>query len=201
MITPFETMINDIKKHYKLSNNNLAYELGVSSYAIHNWLNGQNPNRLNYTKVKELHNTIKKELHNAIEKEIVDDPVEFDVFDDMQKVFYSKRLKAVFGMKISSVLTTFNQWCRTNEKNGENFHNGYYWCNTTFNIAWDYWFQYSFTSKDDFGDVVKRLKDAKLLIESTVFTEKGNTHIWRVDVERLTKLYQEKVKDNASNNR
>lgn len=101
MITPFETMIHDIKKHYKLSNNSLAYELGVSSYAIHTWLNGQRPSKPNYIKVKELHNTIKKE--------IVADPVEFDVFDDMQKVFYSKRLKAVFGMKISSVLTTFNQ--------------------------------------------------------------------------------------------
>jgi hypothetical protein len=188
MITPFETMINDIKKHYKLSNNSLAYELGVSSYAIHTWLNGQRPSKPNYIKVKELHNTIKKE--------IVADPVEFDVFDDMQKVFYSKRLKAVFGMKISSVLTTFNQWCRTNEKHGEHFYNGHYWCATTFDIAYDYWFKYSFTSKQDFSDAVNKLRDAKLLIESSVLTDKGNTRIWRVDVERLTKLYQERVKTN-----
>lgn len=188
MITPFETMIHDIKKHYKLSNNNLAYELGVSSYAIHTWLNGQRPSKPNYIKVKELYNTI--------EKEIVTDPVEFDVFDDMQKVFYSKRLKAVFGMKISSVLTTFNQWCRTNEKHGEHFYNGHYWCATTFDIAYDYWFKYSFTSKQDFSDAVNKLRDAKLLIESSVLTDKGNTRIWRVDVERLTKLYQERVKTN-----
>lgn len=193
MITPFETMINDIKKHYKLSNNSLAYELGVSSYAIHTWLNGQRPSKPNYIKVKELHNTIKKE--------IVADPVEFDVFDDMQKVFYSKRLKAVFGMKLSSVLTTFNQWCRTNEKRGEHFYNGHYWCATTFDIAFEYWFKHSFTSKQDFSDAVNKLRDAKLLIESNVLTEKGKTWIWRVDVERLTRLYQERVNDNASNNR
>lgn len=193
MITPFETMIHDIKKHYKLSNNNLAYELGVSSYAIHTWLNGQRPSKPNYIKVKELYNTIKKE--------IVAEPVEFDVFDDMQKVFYSKRLKAVFGMKISSVLTTFNQWCKTNEKRGEHFHNGHYWCATTFDIAYNYWFKYSFTSKQDFSDAINKLRDAKLLIESNVLTDKGNTWIWRVDVERLTKLYQERVKENASNNR
>lgn len=193
MITPFETMIHDIKKHYKLSNNNLAYELGVSSYAIHTWLNGQRPSKPNYIKVKELYNTIKKE--------IVTDPVEFDIFDDMQKVFYSKRLKAVFGMKISSVLTTFNQWCRTNEKHGEHFYNGHYWCATTFDIAYDYWFKYSFASKQDFSDAVNKLRDAKLLIESNVLTDKGNTWIWRVDVERLTRLYQERVNENASNNR
>lgn len=188
MITPFETMIHDIKKHYKLSNNNLAYELGVSSYAIHTWLNGQRPSKPNYIKVKELYNTIKKE--------IVTDPVEFDIFDDMQKVFYSKRLKAVFGMKISSVLTTFNQWCRTNEKHGEHFYNGHYWCATTFDIAYDYWFKYSFASKQDFSDAVNKLRDAKLLIESSVLTDKGKSRIWRVDVERLTKLYQERVKTN-----
>lgn len=193
MITPFETMIHDIKKHYKLSNNNLAYELGVSSYAIHTWLNGQRPSKPNYIKVKELYNTIKKE--------IVAEPVEFDVFDDMQKVFYSKRLKAVFGMKLSSVLTTFNQWCRTNEKRGEHFYNGHYWCATTFDIAFEYWFKHSFASKQDFSDAVNKLRDAKLLIETKVLTDKGNTWIWRVDVERLTKLYQERVKENASNNR
>lgn len=193
MITPFETMINDIKKHYKLSNNNLAYELGVSSYAIHTWLNGQRPSKPNYIKVKELYNTIKKE--------IVAEPVEFDVFDDMQKVFYSKRLKAVFGMKLSSVLTTFNQWCKTNEKRGEHFYNGHYWCATTFDIAFEYWFKHSFTSKQDFSDAVNKLRDAKLLIESNVLTDKGKTWIWRVDVDRLTKLYQERVKENASNNR
>lgn len=193
MITPFETMIHDIKKHYKLSNNNLAYELGVSSYAIHTWLNGQRPSKPNYIKVKELYNTIKKE--------IVAEPVEFDVFDDMQKVFYSKRLKAVFGMKLSSVLTTFNQWCRTNEKRGEHFYNGHYWCATTFDIAFEYWFKHSFASKEDFSDVINKLRDAKLLIESNVLTDKGNTWIWRVDIDRLTKLYQERVNDNASNNR
>lgn len=193
MITPFETMIHDIKKHYKLSNNNLAYELGVSSYAIHTWLNGQRPSKPNYIKVKELYNTIKKE--------IVAEPVEFDVFDDMQKVFYSKRLKAVFGMKLSSVLTTFNQWCRTNEKRGEHFYNGHYWCATTFDIAFEYWFKHSFASKQDFSDAVNKLRDAKLLIETKVLTDKGNTWIWRVDVDRLTKLYQERVNDNASNNR
>lgn len=193
MITPFETMIHDIKKHYKLSNNNLAYELGVSSYAIHTWLNGQRPSKPNYIKVKELYNTIKKE--------IVAEPVEFDVFDDMQKVFYSKRLKAVFGMKLSSVLTTFNQWCRTNEKRGEHFYNGHYWCATTFDIAFEYWFKHSFASKQDFSDAVNKLRDAKLLIESNVLTDKGNTWIWRVDVDRLTKLYQERVNENASNNR
>lgn len=190
MITPFETMIHDIKKHYKLSNNNLAYELGVSSYAIHTWLNGQRPSKPNYIKVKELYNTI--------EKEIVTDPVEFDVFDDMQKVFYSKRLKAVFGMKISSVLTTFNQWCKTNEKRGEHFYNGHYWCATTFDIAFEYWFKHSFTSKQDFSDAVNKLRDAKLLIETSALTERGNTRLWRVDVERLTKLYQERVKDNEN---
>lgn len=190
MITPFETMINDIKKHYKLSNNSLAYELGVSSYAIHTWLNGQRPSKPNYIKVKELHNTIKKE--------IVADSVEFDVFDDMQKVFYSKRLKAVFGMKVSSILTTFNQWCRTNEKHGEHFYNGYYWCATTFDIAFEYWFKYSFASKQDFSDAVNKLRDAKLLIETSALTERGNTRLWRVDVERLTKLYQERVKDNVN---
>ena len=190
MITPFETMIHDIKKHYKLSNNNLAYELGVSSYAIHTWLNGQRPSKPNYIKVKELYNTIKKE--------IVAEPVEFDVFDDMQKVFYSKRLKAVFGMKLSSVLTTFNQWCRTNEKRGEHFYNGHYWCATTFDIAFEYWFKHSFASKQDFSDAVNKLRDAKLLIETKVLTDKGNTWIWRVDVERLTKLYQERVKENVN---
>ena len=190
MITPFETMINDIKKHYKLSNNSLAYELGVSSYAIHTWLNGQRPSKPNYIKVKELHNTIKKE--------IVSDPVEFDVFDDMQKIFYSKRLKELFGMKVSSVLTTFNQWCKTNEKHGEHFYNGYYWCATTFDIAYDYWFKYSFTSKPDFSDAVNKLRDAKLLVESNVLTDKGNTWIWRVDVERLTKLYKETVEFNEN---
>lgn len=188
MITPFETMVNDIKKHYKLSNNSLVYELGVSSYAIHTWLNGQRPSKPNYIKVKELHNSIKKE--------IVADPVEFDVFDDMQKIFYSKRLKALFGMKISSVLTTFNQWCRTNEKHGEHFYNGHYWCATTFDIAFEHWFKYSFTSKQDFSDAVNKLRDAKLLIESSVLTDKGKSRIWRVDVERLTKLYQERVKTN-----
>ena len=193
MITPFETMIHDIKKHYKLNNNSLAYELGVSSFAIHTWLNGQRPSKPNYAKVKELHNSIKKE--------IVADPVEFDVFDDMQKVFYSKRLKALFGMKISSVLTTFNQWCRTNEKHGEHFYNGHYWCATTFDIAFEYWFKYSFANKEDFSDVINKLRDAKLLVESNVLTEKGKTWIWRVDVDRLTKLYQERVKNNASNNR
>lgn len=190
MITPFETMIHDIKKHYKLNNNSLAYELGVSSYAIHTWLNGQRPSKPNYAKVKELHNSIKKE--------IVADPVEFDVFDDMQKVFYSKRLKALFGMKISSVLTTFNQWCRTNEKHGEHFYNGHYWCATTFDIAFEYWFKYSFASKQDFSDAVNKLRDAKLLIESNVLTEKGKTWIWRVDVERLTKLYKETVEFNEN---
>ena len=59
MITPFETMINDIKKHYKLSNNSLAYELGVSSYAIHTWLNRQRPSKPNDITCKEFHNTIK----------------------------------------------------------------------------------------------------------------------------------------------
>lgn len=201
MITPLETMINDIKKHYKLSNNNLAYELGVSSYAIQSWLNGNNPNKQNYIKVKELHNTIKKELHNAIKKEIVDDPVEFDVFDDMQKLIYSKRLKNIFGIKVSSVLTTFNQWCRTNEKQGEYFYNGHYWCATTVDIAYNHWFKYSFASKEDFVDVLNRLKNTKLLIKSTVLIDKGPTLIWRVDVERLTRLYQERMKDNASNNR
>lgn len=88
MITPFETMIHDIKKHYKLSNNNLAYELGVSSYAIHTWLNGQRPSKPNYIKVKELYNTIKKE--------IVAEPVEFDVFDDMQKSILFKTIKSRF---------------------------------------------------------------------------------------------------------
>ncbi len=193
MITPFETMIHDIKKHYKLNNNSLAYELGVSSFAIHTWLNGQRPSKPNYAKVKELHNSIKKE--------IVADPVEFDVFDDMQKVFYSKRLKDLFGMKLSSVLTTFNQWCKTNEKYGEHFYNGHYWYATTFDIAFEYWFKHSFTSKEDFLEAVNKLRKAKLLIESNVLTEKGRTWIWRVDVERLTRLYQERVKENASNNR
>lgn len=193
MITPFETMINDIKKHYKLNNNSLAYELGVSSYAIHTWLNGQRPSKPNYAKVKELYKSIKKELPT--------EPVEFDVFDDMQKIFYSKRLKDLFGMKLSSVLTTFNQWCKTNEKRGEHFYNGHYWCATTFDIAFEYWFKHSFTSKQDFSDAVNKLRDAKLLVEDNVLTEKGKTWIWRVDVERLTKLYQERVNDNASNNR
>ena len=190
MITPFETMINDIKKHYKLNNNSLAYELGVSGFAVSSWLSGQRPSKTNYIKVKELHNTIKKE--------IVADPVEFDIFDDMQKIFYSKRLKELFGMKVSSVLTTFNQWCKTNEKHGEHFYNGHYWCATTFDIAYDYWFKYSFSSKQDFSDAVNKLRDAKLLIETSTLTERGNTRLWRVDVERLTKLYQERVKDNVN---
>ena len=190
MITPFETMIKDIKKHYKLNNTSLAYELGVSGYAVSSWLGGQRPSKPNYAKVKE--------LYKAINKERPTNPVEFDVFDDMQKVFYSKRLKAVFGMKLSSVLTTFNQWCKTNEKRGEHFYNGHYWCATTFDIAFEYWFKHSFTSKQDFSDAVNKLTDAKLLIESNVLTDKGNTWIWRVDVDRLTKLYQERVKDNVN---
>ena len=101
-------------------------------------------------------------------------------------------------MKLSSVLTTFNQWCKTNEKHGEHFYNGHYWFATTFDIAYDYWFKYSFTSKQDFSDAVNKLRDAKLLIETSTLTERGNTRLWRVDVERLTKLYQERVKDNVS---
>ena len=190
MITPFETMIKDIKKHYKLNNTSLAYELGVSGYAVSSWLGGQRPSKPNYAKVKELHNSIKKE--------IVANPVDFDVFDDMQKIFYSKRLKDVFGMKVSSVLTTFNQWCRTNEKQGEYFYNGHYWCATTVDIAYNHWFKYSFTSKEDFIDVLNRLKNTKLLIKSTMLIDKGPTLIWRVDVERLTRLYQEWVKMNEN---
>lgn len=66
MITPFETMIKDIKKHYKLNNTSLAYELGVSGYAVSSWLGGQRPNKPNYGLKNYIKLSIKKERPNQL---------------------------------------------------------------------------------------------------------------------------------------
>ena len=117
-IVPLVEMLNKIKDVYNLNQSQLACELGVSTQSVNLWLNGKKTNGMNYQKIRELYELTLEDV-NETNTTVEDKPVlrvkDFDIFDDIRKVHYSKRLKDVFGIKFSNILTSFNFWVKRNE--------------------------------------------------------------------------------------
>lgn len=133
------------------------------------------------------------ETNTVVKDKKISKVKEFDVFDDMRRLHYSKRLKDVFGMKVSNILTSFNFWVKYNVERGTHFYDGYYWCETTVDKAYNYWFKYSFNSKEAYTKEINNLIENGLLIQKTVRANKGVITVWRVDKELLTRLYYSNI--------
>ena len=200
-IVPLAEMLNKIKEVYSLNQSQLACELGVTPQTINLWLNGGRTNGANYQNIKELYELTLDDV-NETNTTVKDKPVlrakDFDIFDDMRRIHYSKRLKDVFGMKVSNILTSFNFWVKYNMERGTHFYDGYYWCETTVDKAYSYWFRYSFNSKEIYTKAINELIENGLLIQKTVRATKGVISVWRVDKERLTKLYYANLNNEVS---
>lgn len=195
-IVPLAEMLNKIKDVYGLNQSQLACELGVTPQTINLWLNGGRTNGVNYQNIKELYELTLEDVNEAntvVKDKKVSKVKEFDVFDDIRKVHYSKRLKDVFGIKFSNILTAFNFWIKRNEEIGTHFYDGYYWCETTVDKAYSYWFRYSFNSKEAYDIAINNLIQNGLLIQKTVRANKGVITVWRVDKELLTRLYYSNI--------
>lgn len=152
-------------------------------------------------KTKEVIEEPKKPLKVEEPKEVIEEPRKLeiinnseDIFNDVRRVFYSRRLKQVFGMNASNILTTIDHWVNFNEKEKRNFHYGEYWCNTLLSVAYMTWFKYSFPSEAKFAEEVEKLLQQGLLIKKVVniSEDKPPLVIWRVDKKRLTELYNKK---------
>ena len=195
-IVPVVEMLNKIKDVYNLNQSQLACELGVSIQSVNLWLTGGKTNGVNYKKIKELYELTLEDI-NETNTTVKDEKVlrakDFDIFDDIRKVHYSKRLKDFFGIKFSNILTSFNFWVKRNEEIGTHFYDGYYWCETTVDKAYNYWFRYSFNSKEAYTNAINNLIQNGLLIQKTVRANKGVITVWRVDKELLTRLYYSNI--------
>lgn len=200
-IVPLAEMLNKIKDVYSLNQSQLACELGVTPQTINLWLNGGRTNGANYQNIKELYELTLEDVNetNIVVKDKQASKVkDFDIFDDVRKVHYSKRLKDVFGMKVSNILTSFNFWIKSNKERGLHFYDGYYWCETTVDKAYSYWFRYSFNSKEAYINAINELIENGLLIKKTVRATNSVISVWRVDKERLTKLYYANLNSEVS---
>lgn len=200
-IVPLAEMLNKIKDVYSLNQSQLACELGVTPQTINLWLNGGRTNGANYQNIKELYELTLEDVNetNIVVKDKQASKVkDFDIFDDVSKVHYSKRLKDVFGMKVSNILTSFNFWIKSNKERGLHFYDGYYWCETTVDKAYSYWFRYSFNSKEAYINAINELIENGLLIKKTVRATNSVISVWRVDKERLTKLYYANLNSEVS---
>lgn len=200
-IVPLAEMLNKIKDVYSLNQSQLACELGVTPQTINLWLNGGRTNGANYQNIKELYELTLEDVNetNIVVKDKQASKVkDFDIFDDVRKVHYSKRLKDIFGMKVSNILTSFNFWIKSNKERGLHFYDGYYWCETTVDKAYSYWFRYSFNSKEAYINAINELIENGLLIKKTVRATNSVISVWRVDKERLTKLYYANLNSEVS---
>lgn len=200
-IVPLAEMLNKIKDVYSLNQSQLACELGVTPQTINLWLNGGRTNGANYQNIKELYELTLEDVNETnivVKDKQVSKIKDFDIFDDMRKVHYSKRLKDVFGMKVSNILTSFNFWIKSNKERGLHFYDGYYWCETTVDKAYSYWFRYSFNSKEAYINAINELIENGLLIKKTVRATNSVISVWRVDKERLTKLYYANLNSEVS---